>query len=60
MMQSQYVMTEIARQRQDAFVREAQHRRHRSRAATPASTSGDTAVARRSWFVWRRFAQAAR
>ncbi|HET6988877.1 MAG TPA: hypothetical protein VFI00_19780 [Kribbella sp.] len=58
MMQSQYVMTEIARQRQDAFVRQAENRR-RSRTATPAQTSGDT-VARRSWFVWRRFAQAAR
>jgi len=59
MMQSQYVMTEIARQRQDAFVREAENR-HRSRTATPAPTSGDTVVARRSWFVWRRFAQEAR
>jgi hypothetical protein len=59
MMQSQYVMTEIARQRQDAFIRQAENR-HRSRTATPAPTSGDTVVARRSWFAWRRFTQVAR
>ena len=59
MIPSQYVMTEIARQRQDAIVREAQNR-HRSQAAMPPPRSGGTAVARRSWLVWRRFAQAAR
>jgi hypothetical protein len=59
MIHSQHVMIEIARQRQDALVREARNRHH-SRVGTPAPASGGTVVARRSWFTRRPFAQATR